>query len=161
MKRNQPIQLSGAHALITGAARGIGFATARRLVRSGARVTLWDLDADALKQASEELAAEHAGARITTEALDITEWATLADALGRSTSQLGPIDILINNAGHLAPGRLEDQAPETWMKTIEVNVQAVIYLSRLVVPSMYARRRGHIVNISSAAGTIGVPKLAV
>lgn len=153
------------HALITGGARGIGLATARRLTALGTRVTLWDRDAAALDDAAMQLgpiaAAQDGQQRVHTETCDIRDRGAMQRALSATESALGPVDILINNAGHLAPGRLVDQDPETWMVTLEVNVDALVYLTRLVLPGMYERGHGHVINISSAAGTIGVPHLAV
>ncbi len=161
MARTRGVRMDGAHALVTGGARGIGRATAARLVAAGARVSLWDLDADALDRARGELSARDRPAAVHTEVCDITDHEALRRALDGSVAALGPVDILINNAGHLAPGRVEEQAPDVWMKTLSVNIAAPVYLTRLVLPSMYERGRGHIVNISSAAGAIGVPSLAV
>jgi all-trans-retinol dehydrogenase (NAD+) len=157
MKRGIP--LAGAHALITGGARGIGLATAVRLVEAGTAITLWDRDGDALAATRGRLAG--AGASIHTAVVDITDGDAIASALHAAEESLGPVDILINNAGHLAPGRLEEQEAEVWMKTIDVNLAALVHLTRLVIPGMYARNAGHVVNISSAAGAIGVPGLAV
>jgi all-trans-retinol dehydrogenase (NAD+) len=159
MGRKRGVLIAGAHALITGGARGIGLATAVRLVDADASVTLWDLDDNALDAARDHL--ERAGGAVHTAVVDITDGAALDPALEHATAALGPVDILINNAGHLAPGRFEDQDADVWMKTIEVNLAALVRLTRLVIPGMYARNAGHVVNISSAAGAIGVPGLAV
>ena len=158
--------LSEAHVLVTGGARGIGLATARRLLRAGARVTLWDRDRDALVEAMRALGlptgrTTEGETALHTEVCDITDFEALSSCLERSEAVLGPVDVLVNNAGHLAPGQFEEQPPEVWMRSLEVNVNAVVYLTRLVLPGMYERGRGHVVNISSAAGTIGVPGLAV
>ena len=156
MARKQMVQLRDAHAVVTGGARGIGLATARRLLAYGARVSLWDRDPAALEGAARELPGT-----VHSEACDITDHDALRSALAGSEAALGPVDILVNNAGHLAPGSLVDQDPEVWMTTLEVNVNALVYLTALVLPSMYRRGTGHVVNISSAAGAIGVPGLAV
>jgi all-trans-retinol dehydrogenase (NAD+) len=159
MKMKRGTRIAGAHALITGGARGIGRATALRLVDAGASVTLWDRDGDALTAAHRHL--EEKGGSVHTAVVDITDGEAIEPALRAAADALGPIDILINNAGHLAPGRLEDQEAEVWMQTIDVNLAALVRLTRLVIPGMYARNAGHVVNISSAAGAIGVPGLAV
>lgn len=149
-------EIAGSHAIVTGGARGIGLATTKRLLAAGARVSIWDLDAAALTAAVEDLPGS-----VHTEQCDITDRSAVEGALEASVQALGPVDILINNAGHLAPGNLVDQPPEVWVKSLSVNVDALIVLTRLVLPEMYRRGRGHIVNISSAAGAIGVPGLAV
>ncbi len=155
------VHLPGSHAVITGGARGIGLATARRLLAAGCRVSLWDRDAPGLRAAAAELRRDEPGAHLHTEVCDVTDYDQLRRALAAGTDELGPVDILINNAGHLAPGHFTDQDAETWMTSLDVNLNALIYLTRLVIPGMYERRTGHVVNISSAAGTIGVPGLAV
>lgn len=162
MKRPEPVALRGAHVLITGGARGIGLATARRLRRAGAHLSLWDRDPAALESAAAELSAPtDTAASVHTELCDITDGGAVERALAGSVAAWGPVDVLINNAGHLAPGTVVDQEPDVWITTVDVNVSAVIRLTRLVLPAMYDRRRGHVVNISSAAGAIGVPGLAV
>jgi all-trans-retinol dehydrogenase (NAD+) len=159
--RKVRVDLAAGHAVITGGARGIGLATARRLIAAGTGVSLWDFDEQALSAARTELAAEVPGALIHTEVCDVTDRDQLRRALSGSTGALGTVDILINNAGHLAPGRFEEQSAEMWATSLEVNLNALVYLTRLVIPGMYEQGSGHIVNISSAAGTIGVPGLAV
>ena len=167
------VPLNGAHVIITGGARGIGLATAKRLVGYGARISLWDRDHHALKEAVRDLN-EHApppphdteghvqpALPVTTIVADITDPQQIDDGLAASRAAYGPVDILINNAGHVAPGRLEEQPADVWDLSVDVNLSALIRLTRLVIEEMYERRRGHIVNISSAAGTMGVPGLAV
>lgn len=158
MKRIR-VTLHGAHAVITGGARGIGLATARRLAAEGAAISLWDRDAGALEAARGELTAT--GARVHTAVCDITRDDERGAALAASRAALGPITILINNAGHVAPGAFHDQPGEVWRTTLRVNVEALILLTRDVIDEMYGQGVGHIVNISSAAGTLGVPDLAV
>ena len=155
------VNLSRSHAVITGGARGIGLATARRLVAAGSRVSLWDRDAESLAAAAADLSAKDPEAQVHTGVCDITDHDQLRRALDDSMSALGPVDILVNNAGHLAPGQFVEQDADTWMMSLDVNLNALIYLTRLVIPGMYERGTGHIVNISSAAGTIGIPGLAV
>ncbi|MFP4210504.1 MAG: SDR family NAD(P)-dependent oxidoreductase [Alkalispirochaeta sp.] len=162
IRRYPVLSLNGAHAVVTGGARGIGFATTRRLLAAGAVVSLWDRDIDALDGAEKLLGKDGFDpGSIGTVAVDITDSSAVSDALERSVAVHGVVDILVNNAGYFAPGAFIDQPPEIWMRTLEINVNALVYLTRLVVPGMYERRRGHIVNISSAAGVIGVPRLAV
>lgn len=163
MKRENLVRLADAHAIVTGAARGIGHATCRRLLAAGARVSMWDIDSDALAAARAALIDEDASAaaRIATEQCDITNYALVQGAFNASQASLGPVDILINNAGYLAAGAFDEREIDAWERTLAVNLNAVVALSRLAVPGMYERRRGHIVNISSAAGAIGVPNLAV
>jgi len=163
MNRRYPtVPLKGAHAVVTGAARGIGLDTTRRLLMEGVLVSLWDRDDEALTIARNRLVDDGCDpGAIGTVAVDITDTRAVREALERVVADRGAVDILVNNAGHLAPGSFVDQPPEMWMRTLEINVNALVFLTRLVIPEMYERRRGHVVNISSAAGAIGVPRLAV
>lgn len=135
--------LSGRHAIITGAAGGIGAATARRLAELGARVTLADIDADALERLADEFAAN--GREAETWTVDLTD----GDGLAELTLDA---DILVNNAGlqHIAP--LHEFPPEKWRLLHQVMLTAPFLLIRAVLPSMYARGWGRIVNMSSAHG---------
>ena len=160
--RRNTVPLAGAVAVVTGGAGGIGWATARRLLVHGARVSLWDRDSDALDAAVTRLVGEGISTdHVHTVIVDITDYAALHAAVERVRTHWGAPEILINNAGHLAPGSFVDQDAQVWMQTLAVNVNALVYLTRLIMPEMYRRGRGHVVNISSAAGTIGVPYLAV
>lgn len=156
------VPLERAHVLVTGAARGIGYATVRRLLAAGASVTMWDIDGTALDDSVKRLVRDgFSSDAIASLRVDITAYTDLEGHVNETIQALGQIDILINNAGHLAPGDFIDQDPETWIKTLSINVDALVYLTRIVIPKMYDQRRGHIVNISSAAGAIGVPGLSV
>lgn len=155
------IDLGASHVLITGGARGIGFDTARRLLREGSRITLWDLDSHALERAETRLREDAPEAQVALRRCDIGDYEEVHSAFAEAEKNLGPIDVLINNAGHMAPGEFLDQPAEVWQQTIAINLSALVELTHLALPGMYHRRRGHIVNISSAAGTIGVPGLAV
>lgn len=160
--RRATVPLAGTVTVITGGAGGIGWATARRLLDIGARVSLWDRDGDALDDAVKRLTDEGFPVdQVHTDVVDITDCSAVHQAVERIRAHWGAPEILINNAGHLAPGSFIDQEAEIWMQTLAVNVNALVYLTRIVVPEMYRRRRGHIVNVSSAAGAIGVPYLAV
>ena len=152
--------LHGAHAIVTGGARGIGYATALRLLGKGAKLSIWDRDEGALKDAESSLRESFPGASIRAVKADVTKRDELEEGLAESRRSHGPVDILINNAGFVAPGAFHEQPIEAWDTTIDVNVTALIRLTRMVIEEMYERRRGHVVNISSAAGAIGVPGLA-
>ena len=160
--------LVGKHAVITGGARGIGFAIAKRLLEKGCSVSLWDLDPQALEEAKESLTTftsrlsfSGPSPQVLTRTCDVTSAAQVQEAAQLDLAEFGEVEILINNAGYLAPGNFLDQPPEKWIKTLEVNVHALIYTIHQFLPRMYQRNEGHIVNISSAAGLLGVPGLAV
>jgi NADP-dependent 3-hydroxy acid dehydrogenase YdfG len=153
------MDITGLKCVLTGGAMGIGLATARRLVARGVRVDLWDINAEALELAKNELM--QAGGKVETHVVDVTDAAGVYAAASESVRVSGPVDILINNAGYVRPGNLLDQPDEVWVKTIDVNLNGLLYAIRAFLPGMYQRNRGHIVNISSAAGMLGVGGLAV
>ena len=136
---------------VTGGGRGIGLATTRALVARGARVAVGDLD--------EELAARAGGA--LGAALDVTSRDSFAAFLERTAAELGPIDVLINNAGVMHVGPFLDEDDAWTRRQFDVNVHGVILGCKLALPAMLARRSGHIVNVASAAAKVGVPREAV
>lgn len=139
---------------ITGAARGIGLATAEALVAQGARVSIGDLDAG--------LAAESA-ARIGAHscALDVRRRESFQAFLDSTRAALGPVDVLINNAGIMPMGAFEDETDAISDAQIDINLRGVIHGMKLVLPEMKARRRGHIVNVASLAGRFPIPGASV
>jgi 3-oxoacyl-[acyl-carrier protein] reductase len=141
------IDLDGKLAVVTGGAQGIGRAVAERFIASGAQVVLWDRD-----QALVEATAKAIGA--TGVAIDVTDAAAVAAAVEAQ----GRIDILINNAGIAGPSvKTWDYPIDTWRQVIELDLNAVYYCCRAVVPGMIARNYGRIVNVSSIAGKEGNP----
>jgi all-trans-retinol dehydrogenase (NAD+) len=163
MSRRAYRKLHGKTSLVTGGARGIGFETARRLVEAGVTTTIWDLDAEGLETAREELvrsAPDHEDGVFACRC-DVTDPVEVESAVDRAQKEMGRIDILINNAGALAGGPFATQDPEAQRAMIDVNFTAVVTLTRLVLPLMHANETGHVVNIASAASTVGVPDLAV
>ncbi len=141
---------SGRVVAITGAARGIGRATAQALAREGARVAIGDLD--------EELAADAAaaiGGGAIGLALDVCDRSSLEQFLERTEEQLGPLDVLINNAGIMPIGPFSAESEETARRVLEINTWAVIIGCKLALGRMLPRRSGHIVNVASQAGKVG------
>ena len=149
------IDLKGRTAIVTGAARGIGLATAQRLLTSGAAVALWDVDANALDRAVAGLKQHgHAYAAV----VDVTDEASVGDGVDALIRDAGRIDILVNNAGITGGNAPSWQlAPAVWRRVIEVNLIGPYLVCRAVVPHMIAAGYGRIVNIASIAGKDGNP----
>jgi 2-dehydro-3-deoxy-L-rhamnonate dehydrogenase (NAD+) len=149
------IDLKNRTAIVTGGARGIGFAVATRMLASGAAVALWDVDAAALDKAA---AALKGGGRVYTAAVDVTDEASIARARDALIRDAGKIDILVNNAG-ITGGNAPtwELAPVVWRRVVEVNLVAPYLTCRAVVPHMIAASYGRIVNIASIAGKDGNP----
>ena len=149
------IDLANRSAIVTGGARGIGLAIARRLLESGASVSLWDVDAVALAQAADEL--KSLGA-VHAAVVDVTR-ADSAEAGAASSAQaLGKLDILVNNAGIAGGnGATWEIAPDVWRRVIEVNLIGCFLACRAVIPHMLAAGYGRIVNVASIAGKEGNP----
>ena len=149
------IDLKGRVAVITGGAQGIGYATAERMLRSGASVALWDIDAPLLAAAKEKLSAL---GRVAIVKVELTEEASVAAATAQTVGELGRIDILVNNAGITGGNATTwDLAPEVWRRVIEVNLIAPYLVCRAVVPQMLKQGYGRIVNVASVAGKEGNP----
>jgi NAD(P)-dependent dehydrogenase (short-subunit alcohol dehydrogenase family) len=139
---------------ITGAARGIGLATAQALAASGAKVAIGDLDAAEAEAAAAKLPGETAGLP-----LDVTDEESFAGFLDATEERLGPLDVLVNNAGIMFVGPLEGAGYRGASKTIDVNVKGVAIGMHLAIPRM--RRGGHIVNVVSSSAWIVPPGVAV
>jgi short-subunit dehydrogenase len=140
---------------ITGAARGIGYATAAALLARGARVVIGDRDVARLESAVVRLAEL---GMATGHPLDVTDPESFATFLDKARSDGGGhIDVLINNAGVMPIGAFLDQTEQAIRTSIEVNLYGVLTGCRLVLPEMVQRRAGHIVNIASLAGVMAVP----
>lgn len=153
------MDLNGSTAVVTGGAMGIGLATARRLVKEGCTVTLWDIRPDALEAAATELRAM--GGTVYTQICDVTDRQAVAAMAAAACAAMGRVDILVNNAGFVRGGDFLALSPADDERTVAVNLTALLTTIRAFLPGMYERNRGHIVNISSAAGLIGVPGIAV
>ncbi|MCF7914339.1 MAG: SDR family NAD(P)-dependent oxidoreductase [Spirochaetaceae bacterium] len=159
------MKLHGKTALITGGAKGIGYATALRLADAGCSMMLWDIDETALEEAQAELSVRAAlrptPTVIHTDTCDVSDPEAVAVCAHSARKALGRIDILINNAGYMAPGYFTEQDLAAWHRTIDINLNAVLSVTHAFLPDMYRRNFGRVVNISSAAGLVGVPGLAV
>jgi NADP-dependent 3-hydroxy acid dehydrogenase YdfG len=148
----QPRILAGQTAAITGAARGIGRATAQAFINRGMRVALGDLDVDAAERTAAAL-----GPSAVALALDVTDRGSFAAFLDAAEDQLGALDVLVNNAGIMQLGRFIDEDDLTARRMVDINIHGVILGTKLALERMLPRDRGHIVNISSQAGKFGAP----
>ncbi len=149
------IDLQGRTAIVTGAARGIGYATAQKLLASGAAVALWDIDVAALDKAVASLK-QHG--RVYAAVVDVTDAASIASAVDALVHDVGRVDILVNNAGITGGNApLWQLAPQVWRRVVEVNLIGPYLVCRAVVPHMIAAGYGRIVNVASIAGKDGNP----
>lgn len=147
--------LSGKVVAITGGARGIGKATATALVRKGCRVAIGDLDL----QLAEQTAAGLGGGTVALP-LDVTDRASFETFLDEAERQLGPIDVIVNNAGIMPVTPLVEESEESVRRQVDINLHGVITGTQLAIERMRPRGHGHIVNIASQAGKGGVPGIA-
>lgn len=142
-------------AVITGGARGIGYAIAERLLRSGGTAVLWDIDKAALAEAVTMLSPL---GPVTTNLVELTDEASVATATANVAARHGRIDVLVNNAGITGGNaKLWELEPAIWQQVIEVNLIAPYLVCRAVVPEMLKGGYGRIVNIASIAGKEGNP----
>jgi NADP-dependent 3-hydroxy acid dehydrogenase YdfG len=148
----EPRVLSGQVAAITGAARGIGKATAEAFVRQGMRVAIGDLDVEEAQRTAGRL-----GAGTIALELNVTERESVERFVEEAERRLGPIDVFVNNAGIMQLGPFLEESDATAQRQIDINVNGVLYGMKVVLPRFVERHRGHLVNIASSAGKAGFP----
>lgn len=149
------LDLNGRRAVITGGARGMGFAFAKRFLESGASVSLWDVTPDALARAQAALSPL---GRVEVATVDVTDYAAVEAAASATEAALGGIDILVNAAGIAGVNTpLTDYPLETWNAVMNVNLNGIFHTCRAIVPIMQKTGYGRIVNIASMAGKDGNP----
>jgi NADP-dependent 3-hydroxy acid dehydrogenase YdfG len=148
----EPRVLSGQVAAITGAARGIGKATAEAFVRQGMKVAIGDLDIEEARRTADQL-----GAGTIALELNVTERDSVERFVEEAERQLGPIDVFVNNAGIMQLGSFLEESDATAQRQIDINVTGVLYGMKVVLPRFTQRNRGHLVNIASTAGKAGFP----
>jgi len=147
--------LAGKIVAITGGARGIGRATAAALIAQGARVAIGDIDAPLAQRTAAELGSGTIGLP-----LDVTSAESFGTFLADVERELGPLDVLVNNAGIMTVGPLVSETESTAHRMVDINVHGVINGSKLALERFLPRGRGHLVNIASAAGKGGFSQLA-
>lgn len=149
------IDLKGRIAIITGGARGIGYAIAERMLESGASVSIWDIDAEKLEVARKKLSEK---GKVGVQKVELTDEHAVLDATNQVVSAFGKIDILVNNAGITGGNAVTwELKPDVWKKVIEVNLIAPFLVCHAVVPKMLANGYGRIINVASIAGKEGNP----
>lgn len=141
--------------IVTGGARGIGYAIAERLLKEGASVCLWDMDATALAEAKTSLGYPE---KVSIAQVDVTNEVSVAAAVQSTLHSWGKIDLLINNAGIAGNNaKLWEMSPEDWKRVIDINLTGPFLTCRAVVPHLLKNSYGRIVNIASIAGKEGNP----
>jgi NADP-dependent 3-hydroxy acid dehydrogenase YdfG len=149
---SEPSSIAGRVAAITGGARGIGEATARAFVREGMKVAIGDLDLERAQRSAAAL-----GQGTLARELDVTDRESFERFVDEVEAELGPLDVLVNNAGIMPLGPLVDEDDLTARRMIDINCHGVLYGMKIALPRFVARNRGHLVNLASTAGKGGFP----
>jgi NAD(P)-dependent dehydrogenase (short-subunit alcohol dehydrogenase family) len=147
------MDLEGQVAIVTGAGRGIGRATALELARMGADVVIAELDREGAEATAAQV--QKLGRRACVVPTDVTKRADLATMVERTRAEMGRIDVLVNNAGIYRAAAALDVTEEHWDTVMAINARAVFFASQAVLPTMIAQKRGSIVSLASMAGKIG------
>ncbi len=147
------VRFAGKVVVVTGGGGGIGGATSRRFAREGARVAVFDLNLEAAEKVAADIRA--AGGEAEAFACDIAKKADVDAAVAAAEARLGPIDVLVNNAGWDVFRPFVKTEPAQWEKLIAINLTGALNMHHAVLPGMAARKRGRIVNIASDAARVG------
>jgi 2-hydroxycyclohexanecarboxyl-CoA dehydrogenase len=145
-------------AMVTGGASGMGQAMCRRLARHGHRIAVLDIDAAGAQRVAEDL--RTAGARALGVGADVTDQAAIADAFAKVRHELGPVEILVTSAGHVAFEPFADITLASWHRVVDVNLTGTFVCCQAALPDMIAARWGRIVTISSSSANRGSPRMA-
>jgi NAD(P)-dependent dehydrogenase (short-subunit alcohol dehydrogenase family) len=150
--------VQGRCAVVTGAARGIGYAVAERLLANGAAVAIWDVDGERARASAAEL---RSCGTVHAFEVDLLDYAAVERATASTVERLGHIDILVNNAGIAGPSMpLWEYPVEEWRRVVDVDLVGMFHVTRAVVPVMLRRSWGRIVNVASVAGKEGNPNMS-
>jgi 2-hydroxycyclohexanecarboxyl-CoA dehydrogenase len=146
-------QFDGKTVIVTGGGGGIGGATCRRFAQQGARVAVFDMNLDAAQRVAADIA--NSGGEAMAFKCDITNRSEVDEAVAATESRLGPVDVLVNNAGWDVFKPFTKTEPAQWEKLIAINLTGALHMHHAVLPGMAARKSGRIVNIASDAARVG------
>ncbi|RJO63391.1 MAG: SDR family NAD(P)-dependent oxidoreductase [Myxococcales bacterium] len=150
--------VKGRWAVVTGGAAGMGRLWAEHLIRDGANVALWDINAGLLEKTAQELRVR-GGGQTLSYAVDVSDREAIYKNAEKVQEDTGGVDILINNAGIVYADSFLDTPDERLSRTIDVNLKALMWTMKAFLPRMVQRNEGHVVNVSSASGFVGVPRM--
>ena len=149
------MSLEGSNAVVTGGASGLGRALALELGRRGSSLMIADIDLAGAEETAEQV--RRAGGEAHIAECDVREWEQVEGLAHRAAAELGPVDVLCNNAGVAVAGPFEQIELEDWRWCVDINLWGVIYGCRAFLPAMRKRGRGHVLNVASAAGLLTPP----
>ncbi len=159
LRRGRPFDFDGASVVITGGSRGLGLNMARQLAEEGARLTILARDKDELARAKRDIQAHARGAQVLTVVCDVAEQRQVQDAIEAAVRQYGRLDVLINNAGQIIVGPVENMAVADYERMMAVNLRGPLYGMYAALPHMKRQGGGRIVNIASVGGKVAIPHL--
>jgi 2-hydroxycyclohexanecarboxyl-CoA dehydrogenase len=151
------MKLAGKNAIVTGAASGIGLATAERFVREGANVAVWDINEEGAQRAANDL--KSAGVKVIASRVDVSNRQQVNAAVERFHKEIGQVNIIVNNAGitHFQP--FMEMTDETWDRVMNINLKSMLLCTQAVLPDMLAAKWGRIVNVSSSSAQSGSARM--
>src|SRR3984957_7103662 len=152
------MSLRGKNAIVTGAGSGLGQATAKRLAREGAAVAVWDIDEAGARRTVDDIVA--AGGRAIASRVDVSARAQIDVGLQHAHAELGPVTILVNNAGMTGFVPFLEITEEAWDRMMTVNLKSMFMVAQAVLPDMLAAGWGRIINISSSSAQSGATRMA-
>ena len=141
-------------AIVTGGAQGFGLAITKKIIQSGGKVIVWDIDKEALQKAQKDINSDN----FTSQIVDVTDFKVIENSFKDSEKQFGKIDVFVNNAGITGMNaKVWDYPLNEWKKVMELNLNSTFYCCKAIVPHMIRNNYGRIVNIASIAGKEGNP----